>query len=147
MSDPLSVVGTAVGITSLGIQVCQGLVSYLQSIEGRPRKIAEDLKEVQNLASVFYALKEILPKLEQRQWVPSKTVRLCLKESEEKLQEFQEVLIALRGSLDDRTKTWKFKDYGRSLIYPFREGSLGSLRRTLQTLLDNLSLAINTALL
>lgn len=147
MSDPLSVAGTAVGITSLGIQVCQGLVSYLKSIEGRSRTIAEDLREVQNLASIFYALNNILPKLDQKQWVPSITVRHCLKESEEKLQDFQKKLIILRGDLDDKSKTWKIKEVGRSLVYPFREGSLGSLRQTLQTLLENLSLAANTVLL
>ena len=145
MSDPLSMAGTAVGITSLGIQVCQGLVSYLQSIEGRGDTIADGLKEVQSLVSIFHSINDILPKIDRSQCAKSATVRNCLKESEEKLLELQRLLLKLRGPLDDTSAGRKAKEAARSLIYPFREGSLSSLRQTLRALLDNLSLAINIA--
>lgn len=34
MSDPLSIIGSAVGIVSLGITVVQGLVDYYAAFQG-----------------------------------------------------------------------------------------------------------------
>lgn len=39
MSDPLSVAGSAVGIISLGIQVCNGLLVYADAIRGRSQDL------------------------------------------------------------------------------------------------------------
>lgn len=46
MSDPLSVAGTAVGIASLGIQVCQGLIKYLQAVNDRNEEIKDAVRDV-----------------------------------------------------------------------------------------------------
>ncbi|KAF2491471.1 hypothetical protein BU16DRAFT_594413 [Lophium mytilinum] len=147
MSDPLSVAGSAAGIASLGIQVCQSLVWYLRSIEGRRQRIADDLKEVQRLVSIFYSLNDILPEIERRGTAESATIRTCLGDSEEKLLELQQLLIKWRGP-ESRTSTkQKVKEAGRILIHPFQEGKLDLLRQTLQNLLDNLKSAIEVATL
>ncbi|KAK0714496.1 hypothetical protein B0H67DRAFT_663978 [Lasiosphaeris hirsuta] len=61
MADPLTITGGVVGITSLGIQVCQIFDSYLRSLQGRKQQIASDLREVQALISVFYSLNGLIP--------------------------------------------------------------------------------------
>ncbi|KAJ3544960.1 hypothetical protein NM208_g2762 [Fusarium decemcellulare] len=147
MSDPLSVAGTAVGIASLGIQVCQGLVSYLQSLEGRNQEIREGLREIQTLVSMFYSLNDILPKIDEKH-PGTIALRRCLEDSEKKLLELQEFLIKIRGPQNASTSTiGKMDDARRALIYPFREGKLNSLRQSLRELLDNLNLAIELTLL
>ncbi|KAF5012011.1 hypothetical protein FDECE_1906 [Fusarium decemcellulare] len=147
MSDPLSVAGTAVGIASLGIQVCQGLVSYLQSLEGRNQEIREGLREVQTLVSISYSLNEILPKIDEKR-PETIALRRCLKDSEKKLLELQEFLIKIRGPQNASSSTiGKMGDARRALIHPFREGKLNSLRQSLRELLDNLNLAIELTLL
>lgn len=143
MSDPLSVAGTAVGITSLGIQVCQGLVWYLRSVHGRKAEIAEDLGEVQSLISIFYALNDILPKINRTQCTEATTIRRCLEDSEGKLLELQRLLIKLRGPEQCTTNREKMREAGRTLVYPFRADTLKSLRQSLRELLDNLNLAVN----
>ncbi|RSL54333.1 hypothetical protein CEP54_009950 [Fusarium duplospermum] len=143
MSDPLSVAGTAVGITSLGIQVCQGLVWYLRSVHGRKAEIAEDLSEVQSLISIFYALNDILPKINQTRCTEVTTIRRCLEDSEGKLLELQQLLIKLRGPEQCTTNREKMREAGRTLVYPFRADTLKSLRQSLRELLDNLNLAID----
>ncbi|KAF4467972.1 ankyrin repeat-containing [Fusarium albosuccineum] len=143
MSDPVSVVGTAVGITSLGIQVCQGLVSYLHSLEGRNQEIKDGLRDIQTLVSIFYSLNGILPKIDERR-PETVALRRCLKDSENKLLELQELLIKSRGpEAAAVSTTGKIDDARRALIYPFREGKLNSLRRSLRELLHNLGLAID----
>ncbi|KAL2671428.1 hypothetical protein Neosp_014014 [[Neocosmospora] mangrovei] len=143
MSDPLSVAGTAVGITSLGIQVCQGLVGYLRSVHGRKAEIAEGLKEVQTLITIFYSLNEILPKIDQARCPKATTIRRCLEDSEGKLLELQQLLIKLTGPQHSATSNEKMRDMGRTFIYPFRADTLNSLRQSLRELLDNLNLAID----
>ncbi|KAF4453929.1 hypothetical protein F53441_3454 [Fusarium austroafricanum] len=142
MSDPLSVAGTAVGVASLGIQVCQSLVWYLQTVRGRKHDIAEHLREVQSLVSIFNSINGILPKLEQRSLPGSSAIRTCLHHSEGKLLELEEVLNNLRGSPHPKSSASKIRDAARIVIYPFRDGKVTSLRDSVQSLLDNLNLAI-----
>lgn len=143
MSDPLSIAGTAVGITSLGIQVCQGLVGYLRSVRGRRAEIAEDLSEVQTLITIFYSLNYILPKIDQTRCAEATTIRRYLEECEGKLLELQQLLIKLRGPQQSTTNREKMREAGRTFIYPFRVDTLKSLRQSLRSLLDNLNLAID----
>ncbi|KAJ4312055.1 hypothetical protein N0V84_010127 [Fusarium piperis] len=142
MSDPLSVAGTAIGIASLGIQVCQGLVWYIRSIHGRRTEIADDLNEVKALISIFYSLNAILPKLNQTRCTEATTIRRCLENSQGKLLELQQLLIELRGPQQPTTNREKMREAGRTFIYPFRADTLKSLRQSLRELLDNLNLAI-----
>ncbi len=145
MLDPVSAVATAAGITSLGIQVCQGLIFYLRSINGRRQEIADNLREVQILISVFYSLNDILPEIDRRGLTDSLIVRECLKDSEGRLREFQQMLLRLRGPTDIADRRERMKEAGRPLIYPFHEGKLNSLHRSLRRLLENLTMSINIA--
>ncbi|EEU34027.1 uncharacterized protein NECHADRAFT_85464 [Fusarium vanettenii 77-13-4] len=144
MPDPLSVAGSAVGIVSLGIQVCQGLVWYFNSVQGRKQDIEGGLGEVQTLASIFYSLNDIIPKINQAQCTEATMIRQCLKNSEEMLLELYQSLIRLRGLRQSTTDGDKMGEKARMLLYPFRAGKLEALRESLRGLLGNLNLAINT---
>ncbi|KAK4153833.1 hypothetical protein C8A00DRAFT_33444 [Chaetomidium leptoderma] len=147
MSDPLSVAGSAVGVVSLGIQVCQGLVFYLRSIRGRQQELANDLREVRNLISVFHSLNDVLPRLAQQPCADRDAVviRQCLLDCEEQLVSLQLLVVKLQGPTNPGDIKGKMKEAGRAVLYPFREGELASIRRCLQRLLNNLSLALNAA--
>ncbi|KAF5974039.1 hypothetical protein FBULB1_7943 [Fusarium bulbicola] len=119
MSDPLSVAGSAVGIISLGIQVCQGLISYLQSFKSQDQDIQDSLKDVQTVISILYSLKGILPKVDERS-SGTPAIRRCLAESEENLREFQQFALKLRHTkiqihtnVDDLGNA--FKDQGANV--------------------------------
>ncbi|KAF4432125.1 hypothetical protein F53441_13844 [Fusarium austroafricanum] len=142
MSDPLSIPGGVVGIISLGIQVCQGLVWYLQSFKGRDEEIQESLKEVQTLVSTFYSLKDVLTKIDKTS-CETTAIRRCLQDSEEKLREVHKFSLKLRGPQDAAKSTReKIDNARRAMVYPFREEKLKTLRLSLQDLLQNLSLAV-----
>ncbi|KAH6876553.1 hypothetical protein B0T10DRAFT_552429 [Thelonectria olida] len=130
MSDPFSVAGTAVGIASLGIQVCQGFVSYLQSIEGRKQQITDGLREIQALIPILYSLNNLLSSIDRQRGTELFALQECLRDSEKKLLELQQLLITLRGPESSLTSKGKMKETARSLIYPFREESLIALRMT-----------------
>ncbi|KAF5544481.1 hypothetical protein FPHYL_10971 [Fusarium phyllophilum] len=143
MSDPLSVAGSAVGIISLGIQVCQGLISYLQSFKGQDQDIQDSLNDVQTVISILCSLKGILPKVDKSS-SETPAIRRCLAESEEKLREFQQFSLKLRGTKSPEHDVVGKMDHARhALLYPFREGKLKSLCRALKGLLQNLSLCLD----
>lgn len=143
MSDPLSIAGSAVGIISLGIQVCQGLISYLQSFKAQDQDIQESLSDVQTMVSILYSLKGILPKVDKRS-SETPAIRRCLAESEEKLREIQQFSVKLRGTESpEHDVLGKMDNARRSLLYPFREGKLKSLCQALKGLLQHLSLGLN----
>jgi hypothetical protein len=145
MADPLSVAGSAVGIISLGIQVCQGLVSYLRSIQGRHQEIASHLKEVRGLSSVFHLLNDAVPRLARQRHGDAAVIGQCLIDCKEQLVDLQQLVLKLRGPPNPSDVKGKMKQAGRAVIYPFREGELASIRRGLQSLNTNLKLAIDVA--
>ncbi|KAI1458814.1 hypothetical protein F4805DRAFT_474075 [Annulohypoxylon moriforme] len=140
MSDPLSIAGSAVGIASLGMQVSQGLSWYLRSIKGREHEINTGQKDIKTLLSIRSSLISILCLDDDG------IIGECLKGSAPELQELRDLLKELEGATPTSLKN-KIKDAGRSIIYPFREGKLTSLRQTLQRELDNLNLAVATTTL
>ncbi|KAG7290283.1 hypothetical protein NEMBOFW57_000282 [Staphylotrichum longicolle] len=145
MSDPLSVAGSAVGIVSLGIQVCQGIVSYLRSVQGRQQEIASHLRQVHSLIAVFNSLNDVLPRLAQQQGADHTVIQRCLLDCKDELVKLQLLVVKLNGPSNSSIIKGKMKDAGRALLYPFREGEMASIRRSLEVLLDNLSLAIDIA--
>ena len=145
MADPLSVASSAVGIISLGIQVCQGLVSYLQCIHGRHKEINSHLREVRSVISIFYSLNEVLPRLAERQGADHAVIQQCLLGCEEELANLQRLVLRLRGPEFQGDLKGKVKEAGRAVLYPFREGEMASIRRCLESLLGHLRLAISVA--
>ncbi len=145
MADPLSVAGSAVGIVSLGIQVCQGLVSYLRSVQGRRHEIATCLKDVQGLVSVFSSLNDVLPSLAKQRLADHAVIGQCLLDCKDDLADLQQLVLKLKGSPHPGNVKGRMKEAGRAVLYPFREGEMASIRRCLRDLVGNLGLAISTA--
>lgn len=63
MADLVGALGTAVGVVSLGIQVCQGLSSYYSAYKGRNSKIDNVYEKINGLTRVFVVLGGYLPGL------------------------------------------------------------------------------------
>lgn len=145
MSDPLSIVGSAVGIISLGIHVCQGLISYLQSFKGQVQEIQDSTKETQTIVSLLNSVKNVLVKLDQHS-ARAIAVVDCLKDSQKRLRELQGFLLKLQKPQDTSQDTpQRIKNARHVIAYPFLQGKLSALRQSLQDLLHNLNLAVNIA--
>ena len=56
----MDVAGTAVGVASLGIQVCQGLLDYYQACESYDRDIQDAQKWIVNLQRTLLVLSDLL---------------------------------------------------------------------------------------
>lgn len=83
-----------------------------------------------------------VPELGQRPGNDAALFGRCLRDNEEKLLELQQFLIELRGPRQATTSKAKMNEFRHSLVYPFREGKLESLRHSLRDLLHNLHSAV-----
>ena len=140
MSDPLSVAGTAVGITSLGIQVCQGLIQYLRAVRGRKEDIGHGIRDIEQVVSLLYSLNSLLPKMNTE--TDTAPLRSCLNNCYGRLEALQEVL----GELDDAkhsSKVTRAANAMRSVTYPFQQEKLTAIRQSLRSVLDDLNLIIS----
>jgi hypothetical protein len=138
----MDVAGSAVGIISLGIQVCRGLVQYYGSWKDAPTDTVTMCKSAENLTAVLLVLQDAIQSKMvalNAQIVVQNSIETCrssISQLENELTKVQKV----KGE-----STWaKIHGQGRRLLYPFREGTLLKLRGIVADIRDNLSLAVDT---
>ena len=143
MADPLSVAGSAVGIISLSLTVCQGLIQYYVSWKGCNQHIDRLVKSLQ----MFLRTLELLNKAIISS--PFKVnVVACI---EENIDSCRNGVDVLQKKLDkvksievpDQSIYSKIITQGKRLLYPFKESTLIKLQETVSGLSDDLALAMN----
>ncbi|KAF2117923.1 hypothetical protein BDV96DRAFT_685560 [Lophiotrema nucula] len=142
MGDPFSVAGTAVGITSLGIQICQGLVQYYSQFRSYHDDIESAIQRLEGLEGILKALESVKSKVEMDNHEPSEQLQLamraceaCLKKLELQLKKCGETKIP--GTLKDRANMAR-----KRLLWPFKRDTLKDLQGTLDRLQHNLQLSL-----
>lgn len=141
MSDPLSVAGSAVGIVSIGLQVCKNIVSYCEAWRGYNediQRIASKARELQlPLQQLHYLIAdphlddpEILEDLERKALGLERTV-VKLRQTIDRLKP------VLSDSVPDQIRTQMKK-----ASYPFRKDTL----REIANDLDGMQITLQTTL-
>lgn len=122
--------GTAVGVISLGIQVCQGLVQYYGSWKDAPKDVAQMCQSIQSLEETLNALhsfNEGNGVASQAEYGVQSGITTCaagIAELQGQLIKVQEI----KGP-----SIWsKVHGQGRRLLYPFRESTLLKLKGSSQ---------------
>ena len=141
MSDPLSVAGTAVGIASLGIQVCQGLVQYFRAVRGRKDDIREGICEIEQVVSLLYSLNSLLSRFSPQ--ADTTPLRSCLNNCYAKLEDLQKVLSNLGNIHHSSNVTKRAANAMRSVTYPFQQEQITGIRQSLRSVLNDLNLIIS----
>ncbi|PLB55931.1 hypothetical protein P170DRAFT_506431 [Aspergillus steynii IBT 23096] len=148
MSDPLSVAGSAVGIISLGLQVCGKIIKYSQDLRGQDDDLDRLVTKAEHLRA---PLKELQDLIEDTRNESSKTaddleskalgLQVYVERLKRKIEQYQPV------STGGAHGNGKARSTFKRAVYPFKKESLGeiaycldSMQMTLQT-----TLAISTA--
>lgn len=146
MGDPLSAAASIGGLVSLGIQFCQGLISYYQSYTDRGKSIA---KTAHSLESLCGSLQNLETTLGGRHFCP---------EDELMIQQVLSLIDSCNDAIDElRRENDKFTDAKktdnvmssakqtfRKAAYSFRESTLMRLRECVSDVRENVSFAIDT---
>lgn len=140
MSDPISVTGTAVGVVSLGLQVCGEIVSYCQAWRGFDKDIQTFSQKADGLRIPLQALRGLLANFQAIDVATSRDI-------EEKLQQIEQMIKRLKGAIDQFSSkgsgdTAAIRAQFKKATYPFRKDGL----RDMTSDLDSLQLSLHTIL-
>ena len=134
--------GSAVGIASLGIQICQGLLSYYDGWRGYDADVSSAYDTVDDLSRTLALLRALLGCNELDEEKKDR-VKRCLHSCEERLAKLSRKSQKLRkyGQPEGfRQKAWA--ELQRAW-YPFRASTLARLREIVADVLERLKLAID----
>jgi hypothetical protein len=140
MSDPISVTGTAVGVVSLGLQVCGEIVSYCQAWRGFDRDIQNFSQKADGLRIPLQVLYGLLANFQAIDIATSKDIEEKLEQIEEVIKRLNEAIaqLATKGSGNTAAIRAQFK----KATYPFRKDGL----REMSSDLNSLHLCLHTVL-
>lgn len=145
MSDPFSAIGSAVGVISLGLAVCEGLLAYYGPYKTFHEEINDTICRTENLTKALRALEKILNDAEKSDMtqkaesakIAIETIKCCekrIKRLEGMLKKCHNVTPP-QGLLKTKLRVDR-------MIYPFRRDTLMVLVEVLNGLQNNLNTAL-----
>ena len=138
MADPLSVAGSAVGIISLGLTVCQGLIQYYVSWKGALEHVDALVESLQTFLQTLECLKKAITSSPFDTEIVAQvegSINLCRHGVADLQQELTKV---------KRTGHSRLATQAQRLLYPFKESTLTRLQGIVSKLRDNLTFAMST---
>jgi ankyrin repeat domain-containing protein 50 len=141
MAD-FGVAGSAVGVISLGITVCQGLVQYYGTWKDGRQDISRMCNLVNSLADILNALKQTLERVTLVGDVAN-VVQSSTKACFDSVLELQQELAKVQEIKGPGIRS-ELHEQGRRLLYPFRESTLLKLKEIVLDIRDNLTVAVET---
>ncbi|KAL2860023.1 hypothetical protein BJX68DRAFT_260995 [Aspergillus pseudodeflectus] len=138
MSDPFSVTGSAVGVASLGLTICQGFLLYYGPYKSFHDDVDEVVSRIQSLDGLLTLLQKVVTESDAADTSPvTQSVDLA---TQRNIESCRQGLKRLQKMLDKchrtcppgREKASRLRTQVDRLLYPFR-------RETLMNLMDTVS--------
>jgi hypothetical protein len=142
MADPFSVAGTAVGIISLGIQTCKGIVWYIDTAKDAKEKAERLRREVEQLADILESLETTVTQSDLSSTATLTVTVTGISACASALEQIKERLGTRSSIGQSRIKT-RIQIIKERLSYPFKEGELVYWKDAL----DHVQQHLQTALL
>lgn len=143
MADPLSLAGLAIGVASLGLQVCGGITTYLDAVQCREQEIASVRQQNEVLNGALQAVESSLSRLEPSYQISTAAVLGCLESCKTELNALETITTNLTNT--DRAEgslTGRIKDKSKALKYPFKRQNVQQLENRLRQASSVLQLAL-----
>ena len=145
MADPLSIIGTAAGLVSLGLQVYGGIKDYLDAIQTSQEDIAGIYRHATGLKDALDAIAGVIRSRSLNSPTSAPAAMSCLLSCHAELNVLSGVLAELLSSpLTSSTSALRTKisEGKRKLTYPFKRSNILKLEDRLR----NANLTLHTAL-
>jgi hypothetical protein len=139
MGDPLSVTGPAVGIVSLGLTVCQSLISYYGPWSAYDEEISELARKAEGLKTTLQTVQGTLEKFESTEMIQTKEVQTRIMPCIEALQRLEKEIEKCKKSQSPSNFRDKLQAIRKRVLYPFKRETLLWLRNTVEGLQANLN--------
>jgi hypothetical protein len=136
----MDVAGTAVGIASLGIQVCQGLLSYYDAWKSYDSDISGTYNAITDLSKTLTIIKTTLQQEVDKERVGR--VRTCVGNCEGALLELEKKRYSLQKYAQPKSLRQKMRSGLQRSWYPFRKETLEALKGSISDVQERLMLAL-----
>lgn len=141
MGDPISVAGSAVGVISIGIQVCQGLLSYYHAWRSYNGQVSHVYNKIEGLNATLENLQLSFEKLGSNTPAAQNVIRniasceVGVKALGTTLEKFSSIKVP-QGVRE------KLHSYSLQTMFPFRQDTLKSMKDLVTDLQNNLDSAL-----
>ena len=131
-------------VVSLGIQVCQGLLSYYDDCKSFDSTVDSLCQKIANLQATFEICEELLNAsgtiISKAQVNVIKNMDACNND----VRSLNKALSLCRKHPKPQQYWERIHGYGQQILFPFRKPHIQSLHSTVQTLQENVHLALQT---
>ncbi len=141
MTDPFSAAGTAIGVVSLGLQVCHGVIQFYDAWRSQDADVRSTCDLISSLEAMFASLRAELEKKPLGESNLSAQVKDSIGCCENDVAELQKRLTKVQTKAPDHSSMLKLGSLDaqrRRLLYPFRQGTLGKFRDVVLEMRNNL---------
>lgn len=144
MADPASVAGTAVGVISLGIQICQGLVSYYEQWKSFDDDIAHLHAKIDGLRITLENLERTLRKFKNSNANIVKDVEEKIASSMQGIRKLEAVLTKCHSFPSANSVQQNGYRLIQKTFYPFKKATIQELKVSVTDLENNLKTSIHS---
>ena len=141
MAEAFSVAGSAVGVISLAITTCQGVISFYNSWDTQDQSVSDVKGKIERLRSSLLALEDVLPKISSSSAIAT-DVEQCVLSCREGTARLQEFLRKCHENAAPLSFRDRLRDCRQRAVFPFRQSSLDSLKEIVRDLENNLGIAL-----
>jgi hypothetical protein len=140
MSDPVSLAGTAVGIVSLGLSVCQGLVSYYSTFRDYSKETKNMLQKLEGLKDVLQVLEDFFQYHDdlRTETAAVKTAKRNILACKRGLGQLEDIMDKCKA-----TPVKPERDFLNRALYPFRRDTIKAVLEHVESLQSNLDTSID----
>ncbi|KIY02071.1 uncharacterized protein Z520_02209 [Fonsecaea multimorphosa CBS 102226] len=143
MSEPLSTASSVFGVVSLGLTVCQGLVSYLSDFKGQAQYVDSLTQKVENLQNCLTLLEQGLPLWKVRFPYTAPQIQQHIIACDPSLKVLKTKLSGFKQKQGPSLRRDKLHDFAQKAAFPFRKPAIAEL----SGIIDGLQQNLNTVLL
>ena len=134
----LAAAGSAVGIISAGIQVCQGLISYYDSWKRCHKDICNTVETIATFSGILKTILAILERQTERAAPLNRQIDDVVAQCQKHVDTLSVELVKFEPYPQSAKLHVRVKSHLRRLYYPFKEGTLANLRDTVKNARSNL---------
>ncbi|PGH09919.1 hypothetical protein AJ79_05535 [Helicocarpus griseus UAMH5409] len=140
MADPVSPAGTAAGLVSLGLAVCQGLIQYYGSWKDCEDEIRATVSSIESLSKTFTLLEK---SLDSSELDPERVdqVQDCVHSCRNGIEALRKRLEKIQSKLNPSTLPEKAQLHLLRAQYPFKRSTIVKLGEIVSELRENVSAA------
>jgi hypothetical protein len=144
MSDPFSIAGSAVGIVSLGITCCENLLAFIGHVKDGKNEQAQIRNRMDDLADCLERLQCVVSATQCSSNGVETVVESGITACATALNNIREKMPLSEENSDSRSLSRHFQGWKSRLGYPFRREEILFLKDMIESVQQNLIVALHT---